>query len=94
MTISTEYIVGFSNFRVNKAIQTHADSPFTLTPKAMTKFKIMNPIIQTMDPPEGYVGPFDFVFVPIYTVYVGGTLTMYWQRKSATVPGFEFLYNS
>ena len=47
-----------------------------------------------MDPPEGYVGPFDFVFVPSYTVYVGGTLTMYWQRKSATVPGFEFLYNS
>jgi hypothetical protein len=94
VTISTEYVFGSSNYRVNKAIQTHADSPFTLTPKSMTKFKIMNPIIQTMDPSEGYTGPFDFTFTPSYTIPIGGTLTMYWKKKTASVPGFDFLMNS
>lgn len=47
-----------------------------------------------MDPPEGYIGPFDFVFVPYYTVGVGATLTMYWQRKTGSAPGFDFLKNS
>lgn len=94
VTISTEYVLGSSNYRVNKAIQTHADSSFTLTPKTMTKFKIMNPIIQTMDPPEGYTGPFDFVFTPSYNIPFGGTLTMYWKKKTASVPGFDFLMNT